>query len=38
MSSVETPSFMKALILIINIELLIADLLRAIDFLKNRVT
>ena len=34
----ETPSFMKALILIINIELLIADLLRAIDFLKNRVT
>ncbi len=34
----ETPSFMKALILIINIELLIADLLRVIDFLKNRVT
>ena len=34
----ETPSFMKALILIINIELLITDLLRVIDFLKNRVT
>ena len=34
----ETPSFMKALILIINIKLLIADLLRVIDFLKNRVT
>ena len=34
----ETPSFMKALILIINIELFIADLLRVIDFLKNRVT
>ena len=34
----ETPSFMKALILIINIELLIADLLPVIDFLKNRVT